>query len=72
MTMFCQTGTKNSMIIPQLKYMLPEQIITDSKNIYALHVIITPLSFLMRDALNSNIFWRIWLDRYWLARSHEI
>jgi penicillin-binding protein 1A len=63
--------------IPQLQQVNPNQTAQDRNRQYAPHVISTPLAFLMRDALNSNIFGEPgWMGTGWRAgrdlKRHDI
>lgn len=55
---------------PQIEQVTPAQIQQDSSGQYAPHVINTPLAFLMRDALNSNVWGEAgggWMGTGWRA-----
>ena len=62
---------------PQLEQVTPGQVQSDSAQEYAPHVISTQLSFLIHDALNSNIFGEPgWMGTAWRAgrdlKRHDI
>ena len=62
---------------PQLEQVTPAQAQSDSQQQYAPHVISTQLSFLIHDALNSNIFGEPgWMGTAWRAgrdlKRHDI
>ncbi|WON76745.1 peptidoglycan glycosyltransferase/peptidoglycan DD-transpeptidase MrcA [Serratia sp. UGAL515B_01] len=72
-----QEGINNSVPMPQLEQITPAQVRQDNEQQYAPHVISTQLSFLMRDALNSNIFGEPgWMGTGWRAgrdlKRHDI
>jgi len=53
---------------PQLEQVTPQQVQQDSEQQYAPHVINTPLSFLIKSALNSNVFGEPgWMGTGWRA-----
>lgn len=51
-----QENRDNNVPMPEVEQVTIEQVQQDGNQKYAPHVINTPLSFLIRDALNSNIF----------------
>lgn len=71
-----QVQNNPSVPMPQLEQVTPSQVQKNDSQ-YAPHVISTPLSFLMRDALNSNIFGEPgWMGTGWRAgrdlKRHDI
>ena len=63
-----QNNEANSVPVPELEQVTPAQARLNSDEQYAPHVISTPLAFLMRDALNSNIFGEPgWMGTGWRA-----
>ncbi len=50
-----QNQNASNVPMPELEQVTPAQTTLNSEQQYAPHVISTPLAFLMRDALNSNI-----------------
>lgn len=72
-----QEGNNANVPMPQLEQVTPAQISQDNEQQYAPHVISTSLSFLIRDALNSNIFGEPgWMGTGWRAgrdlKRHDI
>lgn len=72
-----QESNNANVPMPQLEQVTPAQIQQDNDQQYAPHVISTPLSFLIRDALNSNIFGEPgWMGTGWRAgrdlKRHDI
>lgn len=66
-----------SVPMPRLERVAPSQTEADNNQQYAPHVISTPLSFLIHDALNSNIFGEPgWMGTGWRAgrdlKRHDI
>jgi penicillin-binding protein 1A len=71
------TNSNNSVPTPQLEQVPPNSPQVDAAQQYAPHVISTPLSFLISDALNSNIFGEPgWMGTGWRAgrdlKRHDI
>ncbi|WP_049609187.1 peptidoglycan glycosyltransferase/peptidoglycan DD-transpeptidase MrcA, partial [Yersinia massiliensis] len=63
-----QSNAANNVPVPELEQVTPDQARLNSDEQYAPHVISTPLAFLMRDALNSNIFGEPgWMGTGWRA-----
>ncbi|WP_411706423.1 peptidoglycan glycosyltransferase/peptidoglycan DD-transpeptidase MrcA [Edaphovirga cremea] len=63
-----QENTISTVPMPQLEQVAPGQVVPGGEQQYAPHVINTPLAFLMRDALNSNIFGEPgWMGTGWRA-----
>lgn len=61
-------GNNANVPMPQLEQVTPAQVQQDNGQQYAPHVISTPLSFLIRDALNTNIFGEPgWMGTGWRA-----
>ncbi|NDL64474.1 peptidoglycan glycosyltransferase/peptidoglycan DD-transpeptidase MrcA [Acerihabitans arboris] len=63
--------------MPRLETVSPAQAAADGSQLYAPHVISTPLAFLIHDALNSNIFGEPgWMGTGWRAgkdlKRHDI
>ncbi|WP_406703667.1 peptidoglycan glycosyltransferase/peptidoglycan DD-transpeptidase MrcA [Sodalis sp.] len=72
-----QSDANGTVPMPRLERVSPAQAAADGEQLYAPHVISTPLSFLMRDALNSNIFGEPgWMGTGWRAardlKRHDI
>jgi penicillin-binding protein 1A len=72
-----QEGNNANVPMPQLEQVTPAQMQQDNDQQYAPHVISTPLSFLIRDALNTNIFGEPgWMGTGWRAgrdlKRHDI
>ncbi|MDR3430497.1 MAG: peptidoglycan glycosyltransferase/peptidoglycan DD-transpeptidase MrcA [Rouxiella aceris] len=70
-------ANNNAVPMPQLEQVPPGQVPNDKDQQYAPHVISTPLSFLIHDALNSNIFGEPgWMGTAWRAgkdlKRHDI
>ena len=67
----------NGVPMPQIEQVTPAQAQQDNDQQYAPHVISTPLAFLIRDALNTNIFGEPgWMGTGWRAgrdlKRHDI
>ncbi|MDW9426567.1 peptidoglycan glycosyltransferase/peptidoglycan DD-transpeptidase MrcA, partial [Yersinia enterocolitica] len=63
-----QTNNASNVPMPELEQVTPAQAKLNSDEQYAPHVISTPLAFLIRDALNSNIFGEPgWMGTGWRA-----
>lgn len=63
-----QNQNASNVPMPELEQVTPAQTTLNSEQQYAPHVISTPLAFLMRDALNSNIFGEPgWMGTGWRA-----
>ncbi|OWF81915.1 carboxypeptidase/penicillin-binding protein 1A [Yersinia frederiksenii] len=63
-----QTNNASNVPMPELEQVTPAQAKMNSDGQYAPHVISTPLAFLIRDALNSNIFGEPgWMGTGWRA-----
>lgn len=63
-----QEGNNSAVPKPQLEQVTPNQVQQDSEQQYAPHVINTPLSFLIKSALNTNIFGEPgWMGTGWRA-----
>ncbi|MFA9209952.1 MAG: peptidoglycan glycosyltransferase/peptidoglycan DD-transpeptidase MrcA, partial [Yersinia sp. (in: enterobacteria)] len=63
-----QSNSASNVPMPELEQVTPAQAKLNSDQQYAPHVISTPLAFLIRDALNSNIFGEPgWMGTGWRA-----
>ncbi|WP_413736729.1 peptidoglycan glycosyltransferase/peptidoglycan DD-transpeptidase MrcA [Sodalis sp. RH21] len=72
-----QPDNNASVPMPRLETVSPAQAAADGGQLYAPHVISTPLAFLIHDALNSNIFGEPgWMGTGWRAgkdlKRHDI
>ncbi len=72
-----QEGSNSTVPQPQLEQVTPAQVQPDGDQQYAPHVINTPLAFLIKSALNTNIFGEPgWMGTGWRAgrdlKRHDI
>lgn len=72
-----QNNTASTVPMPELEQVSPSQVKQDSDQQYAPHVISTPLAFLIKDAMNTNIFGEPgWMGTGWRAgrdlKRHDI
>ncbi|MCW6567048.1 peptidoglycan glycosyltransferase/peptidoglycan DD-transpeptidase MrcA [Yersinia ruckeri] len=72
-----QSNNISNVPMPELEQVSPSQVQQDSEQQYAPHVISTPLAFLIKDAMNTNIFGEPgWMGTGWRAgrdlKRHDI